>query len=365
MRITHADVYRMNGEFAGWPANFGLWSWGREALCIFAAGETGETIGLHELDPGRPFVPRQARTRDGGKTWNSEAFAASVPGGSSLSADEHLRPAQRTRPRIDAANDLLELDEPIDFLDPETILLCARTGLSGDTLSWFYVSRTRGRSWDGPYLFRGLALPLAARTDIVPLGRHDALFMLTAAKRDGTEGRVVCARTRDGGRSFEALGEVGDEPSGYRIMPSSARMEDGAIFTALRCAARHDGRGWIELFASRDQGLNWSFLGNAADDTGSGGNPPALAAMPGGRLVLFYGYRDPPFGIRMRTSRDGGGTWGPVITLRDDGGTPDLGYPKVVMTEPDTLLTAYYFNDGPGEERYIASSLITDFADCD
>ena len=363
MHITHADVYRMKGEFAGWPANFGLWSWGREALCVFAAGETGEGIGLHELDPDRPFVPRQARTGDGGISWKVEAFAAGTPGGPSLSSDEHLDPALRTRPRIDAARDLLELDEPIDFLDPETIVLCARTGLSGDTLSWFYISHTRGRYWNGPYPFRGLALPLAARTDIVPLGRHEALFMLTAAKRDGTEGRVVCARTRDGGRSFEELSEVGDEPPGYRIMPSSVRMEDGTIVTAVRCAAKQDSQGWIEIFASRDQGHTWSFLGTAVDDTGSGGNPPALAAAPDGRLILFYGYRNPPFGIRMRTSRDGGRTWQSEATVRDDGGTPDLGYPKVVMTDEGALLTAYYFNDGPGEERYIASSRITDLHD--
>ena len=51
--------------------------------------------------------------------------------------------------------------------------------------------------------------------------------------------------------------------------------------------------------------------------------------MRDGRIACVYGYRLPPFGLRARLSEDGGRTWGREIVLRDDGGSWDLGYPRV------------------------------------
>jgi hypothetical protein len=44
--------------------------------------------------------------------------------------------------------------------------------------------------------------------------------------------------------------------------------------------------------------------------------------------------------------------------VRDDGGSPDLGYPKVVALGHASVLAVYYFNEGGAEERYIAASLV-------
>lgn len=355
--FSHHDVFRRAGAFAGWPANYGLWSWGDEILSVFAVGRIGPMGDIHELDREHPFRPCQARSFDGGVTWTAEQFHGQVPGGASLSADEHLEIEMKIRPQLDRARDLAALDDPVDFTDPETIVMCARTGLAGDSVSWFYVSRSRGRRWDGPYAFAGLNLPIAARTDIVPLGFGHALFMLTTAKADGREGRVFCARTRDGGRSFDFVGFVGDERAGYCIMPSSVRLGDGSVLTAMRCADRA-GRGWIEVFRAADDGRRWRNIGVAVQNTGVGGNPPALALLGDGRLALAYGCRNEPFGMRMRLSADGGASWTDEVMLRSDGGTPDIGYPKVAVLNDGNLLVAYYFNEGAGRERYIAASRI-------
>ena len=360
MRIRHVDIYRRPGEFAGWPANFGLWSWGAEVLTVFTVGKLGPKGDIHELDRNHPFIPCQARSRDGGLTWTTEPFSALVPGGPQLSSDEHVERPCRARSRIDPRHDLIAPDTPLDFSDPETTILCARTGLAGDAISWFYHSRNRGSTWQGPYRFEGIDRPLAARTDIVPLGNHDALFMLTTAKQDGSEGRVLCARTRDGGRSFEVQGFVGDEPAGYSIMPASVRLPDGNVLTLVRGMGTASDKGWIEAFLSRDLGRTWISRGRVVDNTGSDGNPPALCLTPRGVLALVYGYRDRPFGIRMRTSADGGLSWSEEKIIRGDGGTPDLGYPRIVAANDGTLLAVYYFNQGKGEERYIAASIISD-----
>ena len=81
--------------------------------------------------------------------------------------------------------------------------------------------------------------------------------------------------------------------------------------------------------------------------------------LPDKRVLLVYGYRHPPFGIRARvldpecddfsTARE--------IILRDDGGTGDLGYPWATMLSKNRVLVVYYFNQGDGP-RYIAGTVL-------
>lgn len=165
---------------------------------MFATGRLGSPSGnLHLENPSHPFTPMQARSHDGGRTWKIEAFNGFVPGRGTLSADEHVDDQLKSGNGIVPSRDLRPLVKPFDFLDAEFIILAARTGITGCPTSWFYVSRDRAHSWEGPFRFEGLELAggIAARTDIVALGRHDALFMLTTTKDDGGEGRVF-ARER-------------------------------------------------------------------------------------------------------------------------------------------------------------------------
>jgi len=79
--------------------------------------------------------------------------------------------------------------------------------------------------------------------------------------------------------------------------------------------------------------------------------------------VCVYGYRLPPYGVRMRVSEDEGRTWGREGILRDDGGSWDLGYPRVTELAPGELLAVYYMNrrDDPiqmnGGVRHIAQTV--------
>jgi hypothetical protein len=173
---------------------------------------------------------------------------------------------------------------------------------------------------------------------------------LTAAKSNGHEGRVICVRTRDGGKTWGFVSFVTPEPEGrdYAIMPSSVRLPSQAILTAVRY------QSWIDLYRSDDDAKTWAYVGRPAPDTE---NPPSMLRLKDGRLALTYGRRSAPFGIRARLSSDEGKTWGGEIVLRSDGGCWDLGYTRSVQRPDGKIVTVYYFNDAPDHERQIAATI--------
>jgi hypothetical protein len=181
------------------------------------------------------------------------------------------------------------------------------------------------------------------------------MAFLACAKSDGEEGRAFCARTADGGASWDFVGWMTPEYDGWSIMPSTVRLPGGRLVSAVRC--RDKERSWLPVFASDDQGRSWSHLSEVSPDTGGAGNPAAMIALADGRLCCAYGVRNAPYGIRARLSEDGGSTWGREIILRADGGCWDLGYPRSVQRPDGLVVTAYYFNEHQSSERYIAATI--------
>lgn len=336
--MRHVVVYREPGRFAGWPANHGIWSWGNEIVAGFTVGYLSTDGGFHARDKTRPFVLHQARSLDGGESWRvqptpvpANGSPASCPGNA-------------------------------DFTHPDFALMCARADTETGSISWFFLSTDRCHSWHGPYELPLFGTPgVAARTDYLVLGPKDALLFLTTAKVNGDEGRVLCARTTDGGRSFHFVSWIGPEPIGYAIMPASVLLPSGRLLVAIRCQEKRSdeprGLNWIDLYASDDLGESWHLVGSPVPKVGWGGNPPTLNLLHDGRLCLTYGFRDRPSGIRARLSADSGATWGQEIILRADGGNQDLGYPRTVERPDGKLVTVYYFNDHPDSERYIGATV--------
>jgi len=360
--MQHVTVFREKGRFAGWPANYGIWAWGNEIVVGFTLGylKAGDTFHARDMD--RPFMPMQARSLDGGQSWQVQETPCRKPGNRGLSADEHMRPELRVGQALEEENAPVDSPGGINFAHPDFALMCARTGLRAGARSWFYISYNRCRTWEGPF-----SLPMfgqtgiAARTDYLVSGPSECTLFLTAAKPNGDEGRVFSTRTSDGGKTFAFLSWIGPEPAGYAIMPASVRTSPSHILVAIRCrdGEREFGtaRHWIDLYASDDNGATWDYVGRPVPDTGKGGNPPTLTKLRDGRLCLTYGYRAVPYSIRARFSRDAGTTWGDEVILRQDGGNHDIGYPRTVQRPDGTMVTVYYFNDHPDGERYIAATL--------
>jgi hypothetical protein len=242
-------------------------------------------------------------------------------------------------------------------------MMCARTGLGGGTLAWFYISYDRAHTWQGPYSLPMFDQPgIEARTDYIVNGPDDCMIFLSAARSNGDEGAgVFMARTTDAGKTFNFVSWVGISPNNHMIMPSSVRLDANTILTAIRCNVAEgefeEVHTWIDLYESTDNGASFHYLNQPVPYAGSGGNPPAMIKLQDGRVCLTYGYRAAPFGMQARLSSDGGKTWGEVIYLRQDGGTTDLGYPRTIQRQDGTIVTAYYYNIDPDAERFIGATL--------
>jgi len=185
------------------------------------------------------------------------------------------------------------------------------------------------------------------------------LAFMAAAKDDGKEGWPFCVRTRDGARTWEFLSWIGPQPAdgGYAIMPSTVRLSETGLLTMIRRKAiKGDERlYWIEAYTSQDNGKSWEFLNKPTETLE--GNPGHLIRLKDDRLLLTYGYRASPYGIRAKLSSDNGQSWGEEIILRDDGGNWDLGYPRTVQRPDGKVVVVYYFNDHENQERYIAATI--------
>ena len=356
--MKHVIVYREPGEYAGWPANYGIWNWGDEIVTGFTLGFHSNGGGFHYRDKERPFVTMQSRSIDGGFTWESIQAPLSAPGNVAISADEHMN--LEFGPVHLRSNPPKTFDKAIDFSKPDFALLMARTGIRGSCESYFYITEDRCKSWLGPYSFPMFGLDgIAARTDIVPdeSDTKRSMFFLTATKPDGDQGRVFCAETRDAGKSFRFLSWLSEFPEGIENMPSTLRLPSGRLLTALRCRSSIESKGWISLMYSDDDGISWDSLSKSVGATGSAGNPPAMLHLSDGRICLIYGYRGEGAGVRYVISENEGNSWGQEVILRDDAGNHDVGYPRAIERPDGNVVVVYYHNDVADGERYIAATI--------
>ncbi len=140
-------------------------------------------------------------------------------------------------------------------------------------------------------------------------------------------------------------------------MPSSLRLPDSAILTAVRSRGAVNRDNWIDVYRSDDDAASWVPVSRPVADSGAGGNPPSMNLLADGRIVLIYGSRREPFGIYAVMSNDVGTSWSDPITVNPGAGNHDIGYPRSVVRSDGAIVTAYYFNDHPDGERYIAATV--------
>ncbi len=357
--LTHLVVRHEAGQFFGWPANGGIWSWGDEILVQYKQGSfKDKPVGSHDVDGDLPIVWAQSRSNDGGLTWIHETtdIVVTEPMGRTEDFDRESVSALRS---------------PLDFSDPDLTL-------KFEWMGNLYYSRNRGRDWVGPFAIPdfGFSAP-AFRTDYLVEGPSSvsAWVSLGNSEERHSEDKllphwreeVYRIRTRDGGLNWSLEGRVGrsvgEFNSGLRIdsaiMPSTVITDEGDLVTCIRNLKAYPKKGWIECWGSKYGGSLWSLLSTPVGEE-AGTTPPALSKLDDGRFVLTYGHRKPlrgPTSIRARISRDAGNTWSEEFVLRDGGGDEDIGYTRNAIRPDGKVVTVYYWNDHEKTERYIAATV--------
>lgn len=146
-------------------------------------------------------------------------------------------------------------------------------------------------------------------------------------------------RSRDNGRTW-------DEPSliaeGYNET-ALLSLPNGDLLAAMRS---DDRDGLLAVCRSSDAGRRWD---EPMPVTDGREHPADLTLLSNGWVLMVYGVRHEPFGVQAMVSKDDGQTWGARLTVCDDLGANDLGYPSTVRLG-DRLVTAYYSAPGRWNE---------------
>ncbi len=341
--------------FSAWPANGGSWIWGDEMLVSFYQGPFVDKSG-HNVDLAGPQWSMCARSLDGGKTWTGEPHpeldrCSTIEAAMKMPRVRDIEPVQPTG--------------GIDFTLPDLALLVRD--------NFLFVSTDRGHTWGAPVLLPDFGRPLRqrARTAYVPVSKDHCLFFMSEYTYEKpikkvNRGWAHAFETRDGGKTFQMLGDLGQYPKElvgqdpfslsqptFGIMPSFVRMADGTFVAARR--SRVGERRWSDIYQSKDEGKTWEFVSVAEE---GGDTPPALVLLPDTQqIVLTYCNRFPPYGLRGRVSDDGGKTWGKIYVLRDDGLEWDLGYNRAHLTKDGKIITFYYYTTKEKPQQHIDATI--------
>jgi len=334
--ISHVEVFKEEGRFAGWPANHGIWSWGDEILVRFNVGwleQKGKNKHAYNSGiEGPEYV--WARSLDGGVTWK---------------VDERESAESRKKLRDNSLSYTPSLSEqPRNFLQPDFALFMRGA-------NWRY-STDRGHSWKGLYTLPESDVPLYATNHYLIDGPHSLTSFVEQSNHDSIPSEkspIHVFRTEDAGTNWKLISKIGKTGSegGYILRPSVVRVSSTEIVVATRRKKR------IEIYKSTDNGITWTHIGTPVKDSAS--TTPNLFGLDNGSLVLIYGFRvlGTGNGIRAKISNDSGKTWGDEFILKGDAGNWDIGYPLTVRRLDGKLVTIYYFNEDSVKERYIEATI--------
>lgn len=177
-----------------------------------------------------------------------------------------------------------------------------------------------------------------------------AVAARTKASGDRTENHLMTSR--DGGLTWEYGALIARDEKVVFNEASIYETPKGDIVTFIRTAAFDDH---TVIARSKDGGKTFE----PWEDSEFQGHPHFPLPLPDKRVLLIYGYRHEPFGIRARILNPECTDFrtAPEIVLRDDGGGGDLGYPWATMLPDGRVLVCYYFNKGNGT-RHIAGTIL-------
>ena len=220
-----------------------------------------------------------------------------------------------------------------------------------------------GNSWQGPLypphidVEKGLTpfgdgLPAYNRGALYE-GKSGRIFWAAAATDDDNlkKSSVYLLTSDDQGLTWTYRCPIAVDEKASFNETSMYETPKGDLVAFLR-TAEMDDQACIARSTDGGKSFMWESMGFQ-------GHPLNALKLPDNRVLLTYGYRHKPFGIRARILNaecTDFGTSGEFI-LRDDGGSGDIGYTWPVLLDNNRVLVVYYFNKNDGD-RHIAGTII-------
>lgn len=218
-----------------------------------------------------------------------------------------------------------------------------------------------GKSWQEPiyplsieaernYNAYGVKVPAYNRGALYEAKDGRILWIVAAHDSENKTSNYLIT-SKDKGVTWEYSGEVARDPKISFNEASVIETPKGDIVGFLRTAGFEDN---AVIARSTDGGKTFKW-----QSMGFKGHPMNALQLPDGRVLITYGYRHKPFGIRARilNSECTDFKTAPEIVLREDGGNGDIGYTWPVQLDKDRVLVTYYFNNNDGL-RYIAGTIL-------
>lgn len=316
--------------------------------------------GYTHTDPNSYLM--DVRSRDGGKTWSAEPemIYAHPFGGSQDPCMVQLRSGTLVCASYGWA--LLKTN----YTATLTNTAVHPSGLGGFAFLGGYVlnSKDGGKTWNGP--FKAPAVPTNPARDAfnkpvaafnrgaMVQGRDGKLYWAVAASSESKPRRTQTHLmvSSDEGQTWEYSGPIAADPKITFSETSLYETPKGDLVAFMRTADFDDH---TVVARSTDHGKSFQKW----QDAGFQGHPHYALRLPDKRVLLVYGYRHAPMGIRARVLNPECTDFATAqeYVLRDDGGSVDLGYPWATMLSRNRALVVYYFNQKDGT-RYIAGTIL-------
>ena len=392
--VRHIKIHGSKDTYCGHPRQGGIYNFGNGELAVVhyhapCAYERPMDVYHDEFGyHGRAVVLLQ-RSLDSGETWPEELDVAIW---------DETAPLEERRERLFGEGARQE----IDMTRPGAVFYFGRSWCgeeqpdgSHPMVSFALRSEDKGQTWeDVPTIVSPPAHLKSAFKDNHPVVRMPDGSFLGALSGGGGDvpGQVLLYGSDDDGVTWDYLAEIARDPTGAG-RPTYANLlllPDGRLLAFM---LQLGGRGqFLGMTHSDDGGYSWSELapivrwgqspwraslqrkpysarGPAHDDGAwtlwrdyplKHYRSPWPILLRDGRILVLFARRKPPFGIGGIVSQDEGRTWSSEFIIRDDGSTPDIGYPVATQLEDGRIFTAYYFTvrDGNplGGSRFIGGS---------
>jgi sialidase-1 len=282
------------------------------------------------------------RSKDGGRTWTKPVTIADTPS-DERDPSVHVLPDGRMLVTMNVWNSWLANPVLRKRFAGETARIEA-DGPRTYTGAKMMVSDDGGSTW-------GDAFRIPPFSPHGPRVANDGSLYYIGARTVRPRRRVEFWRAAEGDiRTWQRISLVADQEwaaTGPKRLaaygePNVTQLPDGTWLACLRV----NSDGLVRTSRSTDGGVTWS----EPETTPVRGFPQHLLPLQDGRILMTYGYRFHPAGVRAVLSSDGGRTWDleNEIILRLNAADWDLGYPVSLELEPGLVLTVYYISDKPG-----------------